>query len=504
VAYGKLNPRFLKFEHGFRAAGEACNRGKLFNSAGITPRRCLENCGMTLLDLRELLTATADNQPADLQANNRWSEYMWFGTESRYGMGTFDNAEVSFKSGDTFRGPRFRHTVTLQSPAAARYGGTIAKTMQSECYFEAYGSRDTRVLSELYINWLCRDQMREHHGFFEHRDSCGEEGLRGPMRQADGALRRMYDAVRGDAVLARIFSIGQGCRMGSDGWEWETETEPTGTLGRVDGGGVSDGDSDGGSGGDSDGGGGGSRGHGGAGGSQGAAALTLVTLASQFVPAASSAVASPPPSPPPPSPASDGVAVQYEYYLTLLVLTTIRQHNFDLRCELFACLLFASILVLWCCAAAPTAGCAQRCARWLLARLQPHHLTRERVAACVLVLSHLWSHGCRGAAAQAVCAALVLALRSCSWSERAAGQLIHGLLVQGAVVAHTFAAPTAERLGALELQLFWEIVELVGLHLLVEWARSRLLRWLSRRLHLYPRCLDLEPRRLDLEPTEVD
>ena len=39
--------------------------------------------------------------------------------------------------------------------------------------------------------------MREHHGFFEHRDSCGEEGLRGPMRQADGALRRMYDAVRG-------------------------------------------------------------------------------------------------------------------------------------------------------------------------------------------------------------------------------------------------------------------------------------------------------------------
>ena len=283
-----------------------------------------------------------------------------------------------------------------------------------------------------------------------------------------------------------------------------TEIDPTDTLGSIDGGGVSDGDSDGGSGGDSDGGGGGSRGHGGAGGSQGAAALTLVTLASQFVPAASSAVASPPPSPPPPSPASDGVAVQYEYYLTLLVLTTIRQHNFDLRCELFACLLFASILVLWCCAAAPTAGCAQRCARWLLARLQPHHLTRERVAACVLVLSHLWSHGCRGAAAQAVCAALVLALRSCSWSERAAGQLIHGLLVQGAVVAHAFAAPTAERLGALELQLFWEIVELVGLHLLVEWARSRLLRWLSRRLHLCPRRLALEPRRLDLEPTEVD
>jgi hypothetical protein len=219
VEHGKLDSRFLHFEPGFRAAGEACAHGSLFNSAGITPRRCLEDCGMTLLNLRELLKATADNQPADLQANNRWSEYMWHGTESRYGRGTFNNAEVSFKSGDTFHGPRFRHTVTLQSPAAARYGGTIARTMQSECYFEAYGSRDTRVLSELYINWLCRDQMREHHGFFEHRDSCGEEGLRGPGDQADGALRRMYDAVRGDAVLARIFSIGQGCRMGSDEWE---------------------------------------------------------------------------------------------------------------------------------------------------------------------------------------------------------------------------------------------------------------------------------------------
>ena len=63
--------------------------------------------------------------------------------------------------------------------------------------------------------------MREHHGFYEHPDSCGEEGLRGPGDQADDALRRMYDAVRGDAVLARIFSIGRGYRKGSDEWEHE-------------------------------------------------------------------------------------------------------------------------------------------------------------------------------------------------------------------------------------------------------------------------------------------
>jgi hypothetical protein len=50
-----------------RAAGEACGRwlsvelGR--HHVSITPRRCLEDCGMTLLDLRELLEAIADNQP---------------------------------------------------------------------------------------------------------------------------------------------------------------------------------------------------------------------------------------------------------------------------------------------------------------------------------------------------------------------------------------------------------------------------------------------------------
>ena len=74
----------------------------------------------------------------------------------------------------------------------------------------------------------------------EHPGSCREARprgcARGPSRpppastssQAEDArsLRSMYDwyvydAVRGDAVLARIFSIGQGCRMDSDGWEWD-------------------------------------------------------------------------------------------------------------------------------------------------------------------------------------------------------------------------------------------------------------------------------------------
>ena len=235
-----------------------------------------------------------------------------------------------------------------------------------------------------------------------------------------------------------------------------------------------------------------------------ATALSFAAVASQVVPVASSkAVPPPPPSPTPPSPASDHRSVWFEYGLTLLVLTTVREHNFDLRCELFACVLVGCIAFLWRCAAAPTAGRVQRCARWLLAQLRPHHLTRERVAACVLVLSHQWSHG---SSTQALRAALVLTLRSCSWSERAAGQLQRGLVVvQWAVVAHASAAATAELLGALELQLFWEMVEFVGLHMLVESARTRLLRWLARRCDLYPRRLDFEPRRLEHEPTsQVD
>ena len=232
-----------------------------------------------------------------------------------------------------------------------------------------------------------------------------------------------------------------------------------------------------------------------------AAVLGGVILFTQPALAATARAESPPPlvPPPPPSPASD-YSLHADFCLTLLVLTTVRQYNFDLRCELFACVLFGCILLLWRCAAAPTAGRLQRCARWLLARLCPYHLARERVAPCVLLLSHLWSHGWswRRAATQTLCAALVLALRSCSWSERAAGQLQRGLIViQWAVVAHASAAATAEWLGALELQLFWEIVDFIGLHILVESARARLLRWLARRFDQYP-------RRLELSPTEVD
>ena len=205
-----------------------------------------------------------------------------------------------------------------------------------------------------------------------------------------------------------------------------------------------------------------------------------------------------PPPPPPPSPAMD-YSMHYDWCLTCLVLTGV-------RCNLFAGLLFCGIFILWRCAAAPTAGRVQRCARWLLARLCADHLTRSRVAAYVLVISRLWSRDWSGAAAQVVCAALVLALRSCfSWSERAAGRLIRSLVVaQWAVVAHALTAPTTERLGALELQLFWEIVELVGLDLLLGLARTRLLCWLARHLELYPRRLELHPRLLDLAPVEVD
>ena len=60
----------------------------------------------------------------------------------------------------------------------------------------------------------------DEYGFYEDR-SCGQEGLRGPLDKAKVALRRMYDVVRDDDVLAGIFSIEQGYREGDSEWERE-------------------------------------------------------------------------------------------------------------------------------------------------------------------------------------------------------------------------------------------------------------------------------------------
>ena len=92
--------------------------------------------------------------------------------------------------------------------------------MISECYLEAYGCRGLRGLSELYLCWACREELDEY-GFYEDKSSCGQEGLRGPLDKAKVALRRMYDVVRGDDVLAGIFSIEQGYREGDSEWERE-------------------------------------------------------------------------------------------------------------------------------------------------------------------------------------------------------------------------------------------------------------------------------------------
>ena len=52
--------------------------------------------------------------------------------------------------------------------------------------------------------------------FYEHPESCGEEGLRGPTT-GDDALRHMYDAVCRDEVLAGIFIVERGYRKGRQG-----------------------------------------------------------------------------------------------------------------------------------------------------------------------------------------------------------------------------------------------------------------------------------------------
>ena len=265
-----------------------------------------------------------------------------------------------------------------------------------------------------------------------------------------------------------------------------------------DSGGDSDGDSGGDSGGDSDGDCGG--GHGGHGISGASAARSLSVAAFFTLPVLVATTESVLP-PSPPSPEADHTATHHAL-LTLFVLPTIAQQNFELLCSLLACFLSCGILGLRYCAAAPMADPVRRSAQWLLARLSPYRLTREHIAACVIVLLHLWSREWWMAAGVAVWFALQgccasrraeLAPHSCSeralhlfswtasWSERAE-QFGRGLMVVIAYCEDTPTAPTAEQLRVLELQLLSEMAEFVVLDLLLQhllWARTRLLRWLD-------------------------
>ena len=283
------------------------------------------------------------------------------------------------------------------------------------------------------------------------------------------------------------------------------ETEPIDTPGSVDGGGDSDGDSDG----DNDGGHGGHGGRGGRGGSgiSGASVakiLSVATFSTLLVPVATTESVHEsvlPPSPPSHSPQADHTATHHAL-LTLFVLPTIAQQNFGLLCSLLACFLSYGILGLRYCAAARMADPVRRSAQWLLARLSPYRLTREHIAACVVVLSHLWSREWWVVAGVAVwfalqgcCASRRAELAPHSRSERAlhlfswtasrserAEQFGRGLMVVIAYCEDTPTAPTAEQLRVLELQLLSEMAEFVVLDLLLQhllWARTRLLRWLD-------------------------
>ena len=181
--------------------------------------------------------------------------------------------------------------------------------------------------------------------------------------------------------------------------------------------------------------------------------------------------------------------------LALFVLPTAAQCNFDLRCQLLEYLLLCGVLWLVRCAAAPVADRMQRRAQWLLSLLRPYHLPREHIAACVMLLSHLWSRDWWGVTVVAVwfwaqghraSTLATLTPRSCSWFERAQ-PWVRGLMAVIAYAEHAPTAPTTEQLRVLELQVLWEMTEFLVLRLLlraVHWARTRLLRSLARRLDL--------------------
>ena len=175
---------------------------------------------MTLDILKDLLTAMAKAEASlPRGVKNYWSEYLYVSPKPRYARGAFSEHDCCFKSGDTYHAPGDKGPAS-KSPLLLRYSRTAVKSMTGQCYFVGFGSRATRVLSEVYINWLCRDELRDA-GFRVDTSTCGDEGLRGPLKGAEDKLRRMYEVVLADEVLGDIFSHGHGHREGSHAWEWK-------------------------------------------------------------------------------------------------------------------------------------------------------------------------------------------------------------------------------------------------------------------------------------------
>ena len=121
------------------------------------------------------------------------------------------------KTGDIRQEPRFRQSVELQSPAAARYGGETTTNFLGDFYFHNTCSRLLRVLLEVAVNWLARDLLADM-GFKEH-SLTGDEGLLGPRARAVEALRLLWSAILASPALIKAMQGPRGFMSPEGQWQ---------------------------------------------------------------------------------------------------------------------------------------------------------------------------------------------------------------------------------------------------------------------------------------------
>jgi hypothetical protein len=144
--------------------------------------------------------------------------------ESRHGKGAFPHADhVGLKVGDTKKTGRFGvANVKLESPVAARYGGSMYRNhIDAEWFVTGYGTRALRVATELLANWTAMDTVATD-GFFTS-EHTGDEGYYGPasLTEASRVIERVFTTLHRSTVFQNVFQINESGFRSSATADWQ-------------------------------------------------------------------------------------------------------------------------------------------------------------------------------------------------------------------------------------------------------------------------------------------
>uniref|UniRef100_A0A7S3SH93 Uncharacterized protein n=1 Tax=Emiliania huxleyi TaxID=2903 RepID=A0A7S3SH93_EMIHU len=211
---GKLRQELSdKVAEACERAGAAACAIAAYNSAGKTPRAEFKKVtrwgSVSRADLVEVLEALLEHQPpqdAGLDAGfTAYAFYSLFSRRSKSDPPTlFEDGFAELKAGDTKWGHRWGNPrVTNQDATAARYTQRMYSRMPSNLAMEARGSRPLRVLSEVLLVWLAEDVATDFG--FRTSPPTGEEGLLGPVANAEAALAELAAEVGRCPALRSLF-----------------------------------------------------------------------------------------------------------------------------------------------------------------------------------------------------------------------------------------------------------------------------------------------------------